>query len=492
MDSLPSTRSVPADPPAPTASPPQEPRRLSGNIGVIGLVFTVLAFNAPLAVMAGFVPLVVGYGNRVGAPSTYLVIGALLLLFSVGLTTMSRFMSSPGAFYCYIAAGIGKVPGLAGAFVAFGAYVAIAAGSYAYGGILVDTLVHDLLGGPSLDWWVWSLVLWTGASVLTMLHIDLSTRVLGVTMCAEVVIVLIWQIAVAVNGGPEGRSLSSFTPDAFTSGSLSFALLFGVLCVTGFEAVAVFREEARDPARTIPRATYTAVAFLAVLYGLGAWAYIVAFGPSRAPDSALDPSGSFLASMHEYVGRFAVDVVIVLLVTSAFAAILATQNIAARYLYSLGHDAVLTPRLARVHRRHGSPYVAAATVALLCLGVDAVAALAGTDPVTLYAALTGFGGFGILLLMTATSVAVILFFRSATGHTASAWRSRIAPSLSLAGLLTVLVLATTNMDSIIGSELGGNLVLALAAAIMLGGAALALVYRSRRPEVYSRIGRQDV
>ncbi|WP_371113117.1 APC family permease [Rhodococcus sp. JVH1] len=457
-------------------------------------MFTVLAFNAPLAVMAGFVPIVVGFGNGQGAASTFIVVGALLLLFAVGLTTMSKFMKSPGAFYCYIAAGLGKVPGLGGAFVAVSAYLTIGAASYAYGGILVNDLVTSLLHGPELPWWVWSLVLWVAASTLSLLEIDLSAKVLGAAMCAEVAIVVLWQVAVAIKGGPEGYSVGTFTPSAFTSGSLSFALLFAVLCVTGFEAVAVFREETRDPVKTVPRATYAAVAIVAGLYAIGAWAYVVAVGPTDAPtEAAADPSGSFLASLSAYVGTAAVDIATVLLVTSAFAALLATQNIASRYLYALGSDGVLSPKLGKVHPKHGSPFVAAIVVAAAFLVLDGVPAIMGTDPVITYASLAGFGGFCLLLMMTITSVAVIVFFRRTPDHSAGVWRSVIAPSVSLVGLAIILFLAAKNMGAVIGgSDTAGYLALTAVAVVALSGVALALRYKKFRPEVYSRIGRQDV
>src|ERR1700722_9504977 len=61
------------------------PRRL----GVPALVLVVVAFSAPLVTMAGFSQLCVGYGNGIGAPVSYLVAGALLLIFSVGFVGMS-------------------------------------------------------------------------------------------------------------------------------------------------------------------------------------------------------------------------------------------------------------------------------------------------------------------------------------------------------------------------------------------------------------------
>jgi amino acid transporter len=129
---------------------------------------------------------------------------------------MSRFMHSPGAFYSYIVAGLGRIPGLSGAFTAIGAYTAFIVCSFAYGGLLANHLVEPPCLYPRRA---------------------------------------------------EGVSARPFTLHAFTSGSLSVGLLFGALCITRFEAVAVFREETRDPVKTVPRATYTAVIFMCGLYG---------------------------------------------------------------------------------------------------------------------------------------------------------------------------------------------------------------------------------
>jgi amino acid transporter len=477
-----------------TLTSPDAARKLTGNLGVRDLVMTVLAYNAPLAVMAGYVPLVVGLGNGIGAPLTFLAMGALLMIFSVGLTAMARYMKSPGAFYAYIAAGIGRPAGLGGAFAAFTGYMTINIASYAYVGILTKSLVEGLLDGPALPWWVWGIVLWVVASGFSLFKIDLSAKVLGVAMAAEIVMVLIWTAVVFAKGGPHGIPSPTTMIESFTSGSTSFALLFGVLTITGFEAVAVFREETKDPVKTVPRATYAAVLSLALLYAVGALAYLTALGPDKAiAAGATDPSGSFVASVGDYVGTAAVDIVTVLLVTSGFAALLATQNIAARYLYTLGEDGVLPKRLGQVHPRFGSPITASWVVAVMTIAGFGLAAVFRVDPVTFYARVASFGGVCLLALMFATALAVFLYFRRDTEHRATALQSVITPAIAFVGLGIVLYLAVTNMDTIIGgTPAEGTIAILAGVAVIAAGVILALVLRSRNPEIYNRIGRQDI
>lgn len=84
-------------------------------------------------------------------------------------------------------------------------------------------------------------------------NIDLSRNVLGVLLIGEVAIVLALDAAVVFSGGHEGLSTGIVTPSEILSGAPGIALLFAILSFIGFEATAVFRDEAREPLRTIRR-----------------------------------------------------------------------------------------------------------------------------------------------------------------------------------------------------------------------------------------------
>jgi amino acid transporter len=480
--------------PADTEAGHGSARRLSGNLGVIAIVFMVLAFNAPATVAAGFVPLVIGYGNQLGAPSTFVLTGVILMLFAVGMVAMSRFMHSPGAFYSYIVSGLGRIPGLGGAFTAILTYVAFGITMTIYGGTVTESMVHDTFGGPDIRWWVWALLLAALACTMALFHIELSAKVLGVALTLEIGVVAAWALRIFFTGGAHGIPVKVFTPHAFTSGSLSIGLLFGVLCVTGFETVAVFRDETKDPQRTIPRATYASVIIMCGLYAIVAWAYIAGFGVHSAVAKAqADPAGSFTASVHSYLGTFAFDLVSVLLVTSSFASLNSLNNIGARYLYSLGRDHVLPKRLGFVHRKHGSPSVAVLAFAAICVLGTLIPTWVGANPLTTYADTSGIGALCLLILMTWTSVGVLSFFRRRNDHTANIWQSVIAPALAIFGLGGVTVLAIIHLPVLIGgSRAASNAVIAVIAAIILIGCVLAGYYKARRPDVYRRIGSQDL
>ncbi|MGW4339698.1 APC family permease [Rhodococcus koreensis] len=470
--------------------------RLAGNMGTADVAFTVLAFNAPLSVVVGFVPVIIGAGNQLGAPVTYLAAGALLLLFAVGFTTMSRHLPNPGAFYAYITAGLGREVGLGSAFIALFSYIFVLVGGYAFGGLALNSLVHDVLHGPDIPWWTWVLVLQSIAGVLGYFKIDLSAKVLTLLMCGELLIVAIWDAVVLFDGGPEGRTITSFSSSSIFSGSVGLAILFGITCFSGFEATAIFREEVRDPERTIPRATYIAIAAMAGMYALAAYVLITGYGPSAVVEAtAADPTGSVTASFQTYVGTVAVDAVTILLCTSIFAANLATHNVTARYLYSLSVDKVFPSQIGAVHGKHGSPHRASLLTSAISVVFLLGLALAQVSATSLYATLVGIGGYALIVLLLLTSVAVVPYFlrRRPEGVQLNIWKMVLAPFIAAGGFAVALYLATDNITLLTGqSQTVSNIVLAIAYGMFVLGFVVALVLRRRRPATYARIGRQDI
>jgi amino acid transporter len=137
----------------------------------------------------------------------YLVIMALVLVLAVSLVAMARHMEKPGAFYTYVTAGLGRSAGLGAGFLALMTYLGLGSSTYVIAGFTSENLIHDVLGGPDIPWWVIVLVQWAVITLLSVRNIDVSVRVLGIALAIEVVIVAVYSVAVVANGGPEGRSL---------------------------------------------------------------------------------------------------------------------------------------------------------------------------------------------------------------------------------------------------------------------------------------------
>jgi amino acid transporter len=463
-DPPPAARASTGSPVAPGAAGDAAPHRLSGRLGPGAIVFMVVAAAAPLTVIAGSVPIGISAGNGAGYPAMYVVGAVVLLFFAVGFTAMTRHVANAGAFYSYIGAGLGRGAGLGGALVALVSYVTVQGAVYGYIGYLVDSLVTRY-GGPSLPWWLWTAAVLVVAGVLGYRHIELSSKVLGVLLVAEVGIVLVLDAAVVVRGGgPEGLSSALVRPAAVLSGAPGLGLMFAIAGFIGFEATAIFRDEARDPERTIPRATYAALGLIGVFYTLSAWALVSAWGDSRIVDaSAADPGGIVVATAGQFVGAAAADVMQVLFVTSLFAAILSFHNVLSRYVFSLANTGVLPAACGRSHVRHASPHVASLVTSVVGAVLMAVCALAGLDPVLeVFTWLAGIASVGIVVLMLLACLAVIVFFRR-TRLDRRPWQTLLAPALGLVGLALILLLLGENLPLL----MGGSTPLGVGAGVLL-------------------------
>ncbi|MDQ0382112.1 APC family permease [Amycolatopsis thermophila] len=459
------------------------PRSLAGSLGAGSIVFMVVAAAAPLTVVAGSVPLGLALGNGAAFPATFVLCCVVLLLFAVGFCAMSRHVPQAGAFYAYVRRGLGRAPGLGTAFLALVTYTAVQLAVYGYLGAAVDGLVQHY-GGPALPWWVWSLAALAVVGFLGYRHIELSSKVLGVLLLCEAGIVLVFDAVVAARGGAGGLSTAFLRPASIGSGSVGIAIMFAIASFIGFEATAVFRDEARDPGRTIPRATYASLLLIAGFYTLSSWAVVSAWGDSAAVEQAgADPGSMLITTVGRYLGTAGADVVQVLLVTSLFAALLSFHNVIARYAFSLGNSGALPAACGRSHGRHGSPHVASLAQSASAVVLIAVFALAGMDPVTqVFSWMAGTATLGVLVLMTLTCLAVVVFFRR-TRVDRRVWHTFAAPVLGLAGLGTCLVLTVLNFPTLIGGSVGLAAVIgAVLAGAFAAGAVLSAVLRSPATE----------
>lgn len=473
--SIPTTRDShePAEPGA-DARP-----RLSGRLGTGGIVFMVIAAAAPLTVIGGNVPLAIGSGNGAGAPVGFVIAALVLLVFSVGFVTMTPHVKDAGAFYSYVTRGLGGRPGKGTAYVALVAYTAIQVGMYGYFGWAVGDLVTHY-GGPAIPWWVFAVAGLAVVGLFGYRHIELSSKVLGVALVLEIAIVVALDTAILARGGATGISGESFTPEAVASGPLGIAVLFALTGFIGFEATAVFRDEARDPERTIPRATYLAVLIIGVFYAVSCWSLIEGVGADRAgavANDALNNGGNMLLdSAGAYLGTVLRDVMQVLLCTSVFACVLSFHNVIARYQFALARKGSFPAALARVHPRHGSPAFSSVAQTATALLLVLVFTLVGLDPlVGVFGSMAGVATVGMVLLMLLTSLAVAAFFlREPQARRGRVWTTVVAPIAAVAGLVASLWLVVSNFTLVTGGSVGVSVLLglipvaALAAGIAIG------------------------
>ncbi|MFC9338518.1 APC family permease [Streptomyces sp. NPDC057020] len=462
----------------------------TGTLGTADISFFVVSAAAPLTVMAGVAPIALVLGG-IGAPAGYLLAGITLAVFAVGFTTMSRHVRSGGAFYAYIAQGLGKPLGIAAALVAMVGYNGMEIGVYGLlGSATSDTA--GALGGTDLPWLPIALagllVIWYGG----YRSIDFGAKVLGVLLVAETGILVLLAGGVLLEGGANGLSLASFAPGNVLVPGTAAVLAFAFSAFTGFESTVIYRREARDPARTIPRATYIAVGFLGLFYAFVVWTVIQAFGDDKVVAAAAgDTGGLFFAAITTYVGPWAADLMHVFIVTSILASLLAFHNAINRYALALSEEGVLPAALGRIHPRHRSPYVAGLAQTVLGAVVVLGFAAAGADPYTqLLLWVNTPGMLGLMALMLLAALAVVRYFRRVP-HQEGALRTLVAPGAAAVLLAVAIWLVASKVELFTGASPTVNTVLvAVVPAVLVLGLLLAYRLRRTRPEVYARFAEE--
>ncbi|MFD7182695.1 APC family permease [Streptomyces sp. NPDC059904] len=463
-----------------------EPTLRAGTLGTADIAFFVVSAAAPLTVMAGVAPFAIALGG-IGAPVGYLLAGLTLAVFAVGFTTMSRHVRSAGAFYAYITRGLGRSVGIGAALLAMVGYNGMEIGVYGLLGTATQDTLHALFG-IDIPWLPVSLaglvLIWYGG----FRSIDFGAKLLGVLLCAETGILVLLAGGVLLKGGAHGLSAASFAPGNVLVPGTAAVLAFAFAAFTGFESTVIYRREARDPGRTVRRATYIAVAFLGLFYAFIVWTVIQAFGDAHVVRAAgSDPAGLFFSAITTFVGGWAADLMHILIVTSVLASLLAFHNAINRYGLALAEEGVLPKVFGTVHAKHRSPYLAG--VAQTVLGAAVVLAFwaAGADP---YAQLLLWvntpGMIGLMALQLLAAIAVPFYFRRIT-HEEGVLRTVVAPIAATVLLSIAIVLVCTHLDLFTGASLLVNMVLmAVAPAVFVLGIGLARRLRRTKPDVYER------
>ncbi|OBJ42238.1 hypothetical protein A5630_21260 [Mycolicibacterium mucogenicum] len=457
------------------------------SVGIAGIVFFVIAAAAPLAAAVATAPVVFSFGGF-GSPLAYLAVGLILLLFSVGYGFMSHRVTSAAGLAAYVEYAFGRKAGVACGYVAMLSYGTFIMGLYGGFGFSASFVFKSTMG-LSIPWLACAVVAWILVTFMGFRNVDLNVRVLGALIALEIAVLFAFDLMTVGSGGSGGISFEAFNPSHIDLGSgFGAAMLFAAVAYLGFEATAIYGEEAKSPQRTVAAATYVAVIVITAFYAVTMWSFSLAYGKNSVLDAAANNAGGFvLEIIPKFLGSWSSDVVSVLVLTSYFAAILALHNALSRYVMALGRAGGLPSVLGTTHARFRSPSTAGLVISGVTGAGVTVFALAGADPyLQLFSWFTGLGTLGIFVLQACATLAVIAYGRRIRSR--AFWSSLLAPVLALIGLCGVIVLALRNWSLLSGA----NGVLAevlpwLLPVVGIGG----LVVAAMRSDALSGLARRE-
>jgi len=279
----------------------------------------------------------------------------------------------------------------------------------------------------------------TAINVVGVQKSALLTRIIVVVVLA----VLAAVVVVVLGGGDLDRSRLAFGDDVSPGGVLQAAgLLF--FAFAGYARIATLGEEVREPARTIPRAIRVALGLALLVYAAVAVTVLAELGSATLASATAPLAEAVSSAGHP---EFA-PVVRVGAAVAALGSLLALILGVSRTTLAMARDRYLPQRLAAVHPRFNSPYLAEIAVGVVVSVLAAVVDVRGA---------IGFSSFAVLL------------YYAIANASAMTLRGKVIP---IAGLVGCIVLAFS---------LPVSSVLTGVAVVAIGAAAYGLHRPARRP-----------
>ena len=341
-----------------TPSPPKEDAGLIRAIGVPGLAANIVNSTVGAGIFA--LPAAVALQIRGASPVAYVICGLAMCLFVTAFAMAGSRVSLTGGLYAYVEKAFGRYVGFLAGILYF--LTAILAISGVVG--LLATSVGALI--PAFETQIGRLAVIVSVfvllAVINIRGVRIGARAVEVVTLVKLVPLLVFIIAgiffvrldaLAWPGWPSGDAL----------GRSVLQLLFAFV---GVEIALVPSGEIKHPARTVPRAIFTALGVTTLLYIM---IQLVALGVLGAElgkygDTALAEAAS------RFLGDAGRILMLAGLAISAFGWTTSDILSSPRIIFAFGRDGFIPKFFAHVHPRFRTPDVAITTYAAIAFALS--------------------------------------------------------------------------------------------------------------------------
>ena len=224
------------------------------RLGPFAIGAAIASSVAPLTVVTLVVSSALAVTALVAFPLAIIAVAAILLIFVVGYLAMARHIPNAGAFYAYVAHGIGRPFGVGTSWLALATYTSFQLCCYGGLGAAIGAPLLKAWFGFDVPWYALAFAAWVLVWFLGANEIKLSEKVLVVLVVAETLLVMLYSLAIMLTPG------FGFTSAALSLGNLTgptagVLVVLGATSFAGVEQSAVYIEEARTrgaPSRSPP------------------------------------------------------------------------------------------------------------------------------------------------------------------------------------------------------------------------------------------------
>ena len=376
-----------------------------GELGTTHLVAQSLAVG-PITSAALLGGVVAARGGSAGPLYLLIVVVGILGLGAI-LVMFARRYTHAGVMYEYVGRSLGPTAGISTAGFYYLAYIILGGPTMLIGaGVLGSDLFKSYLN-VDVPFWLISLGVLLLVAAVNLRGVQLSVRAQLVIFVVSVIPYLIVAVAVIAKGGVAGNTARVFDPSAPTAGAFLPTFMFCALLFVGVESAASLGEEAREPAKSVPRAIILTILIVAGFCFLTQYAGTIGFGLDNVADTwASDPLGlSTLGST--YVGSWISPLLQLGLILDMVAVAIGFMSASARGIFALSRGGLLPAALGRTSRWKTPHAGIAVFVVATIVGIIPVVILSATTGMAPYTGFVIGASFGGLLVMVAYLVLIV-------------------------------------------------------------------------------------
>jgi amino acid transporter len=374
-----------------------------GQLGLFGVIMPGLAQVAPAFNLFFTTGVIVSFAGA-SAPLIFLISMVGMLATASSLAQFAGVYPSAGSFITYItraigtriAVGVGVIT-LLGYIIAFGG-IYIFVGSY---------IVQNVFNNPHI-WGITPIVtIVYGILVVAPVIVGLKfgVRITVVLYVFEVVLLLALSLTILFRGGASGLSATPFHWPGGRSKDVLLAFSLAVLAFGGFEAAAPLAEETRNPRRLVPLAVVGAVVVSGIIYVVGSYALVTAFGVGHAGALSADPN-PFHTAAKAFL-PFVAPLITWVFLSSVTSSYVAANTQTSRVIFAGARGGLWSKSLAGLWPRFRTPAWAAIAFVAPSILIGCVST-AFTDPGTASGFLGTYGILGLIIMYLVANLALII------------------------------------------------------------------------------------
>jgi amino acid transporter len=374
-----------------------------GQLGLFGVIMPGLAQVAPAFNLFFTTGVMVGLAGA-SAPLIFLISMVGMLATASSLAQFSGVYPSAGSFITYITRAIGTKIAVAVGVITLVGYMIAFGGIYIFVG---SYIVQNVFNNPHV-WGITPIVtIAYGILVVAPVIVGLKfgVRITVARYVFEVVLLLALSLTILFRGGASGLSATPFHWPGGGSKDVLLAFSLAVLAFGGFEAAAPLAEETRNPRRLVPLAVVGAVVVSGIIYVVGSYALVTAFGVGHAGALAAD-ANPFHTAAKAFL-PFVAPLITWVFLSSVTSSYVAANTQTSRVIFAGARGGLWSKALAGVSPRFRTPAWAAIAFVAPSILIGCVST-AFTDPGTASGFLGTYGILGLIIMYLVANLALII------------------------------------------------------------------------------------